>query len=149
MEVLSGKSLPARAWKNWIALGKVLPRQSDSHGKSGDVAVVIARTGEPRTKDNSTAFIVERGTKGFEAGKKFINSVKLFSLLANIGDAKSLVIHPASTTHQQLTEEEQISTGVTPDLIRLSVGIEDIRDILADLEQALALSQESVNVAKA
>lgn len=82
--------------------------------------------------------LVTFGIKGgYEAGKKFINSVKLFSLLANIGDAKSLVIHPASTTHQQLTEEEQASTGVTPELIRLSVGIEDIRDILADLDNAL------------
>ncbi|MFP5204370.1 MAG: O-acetylhomoserine aminocarboxypropyltransferase/cysteine synthase family protein, partial [Acidobacteriota bacterium] len=74
---------------------------------------------------------------GFEAGKKLINSLKLFSLLANIGDAKSLVIHPASTTHQQLAAEEQASTGVTPELVRLSVGIEDIRDILADLDQAI------------
>ncbi|HEX5081665.1 MAG TPA: homocysteine synthase [Blastocatellia bacterium] len=74
---------------------------------------------------------------GLEAGKAFINSVKLFSLLANIGDAKSLVIHPASTTHSQLTEEEQASTGVTPGLVRLSVGIEDIRDIIADIDQAL------------
>jgi O-acetylhomoserine (thiol)-lyase len=79
---------------------------------------------------------------GIEAGKKFINSVKLFSLLANIGDAKSLVIHPASTTHSQLTEEEQASTGVTPGLIRLSVGIEDIRDILADLDHAITASQQ-------
>jgi O-acetylhomoserine (thiol)-lyase len=86
--------------------------------------------------------IVTFGIKGgFAAGKKFINSVKLFSLLANIGDAKSLVIHPASTTHQQLTGEEQITTGVTPELIRLSVGIEDIRDILVDLDDALKLSQ--------
>jgi O-acetylhomoserine (thiol)-lyase len=74
---------------------------------------------------------------GYEAGRTFINSVKLFSLLANIGDVKSLVIHPASTTHQQLTEEEQASTGVTPDLVRLSVGIEDLADILADIDQAL------------
>ncbi len=74
---------------------------------------------------------------GLEAGKTLINSVKLFSLLANIGDAKSLIIHPASTTHSQLTEEEQASTGVTPGLIRLSVGIEDVRDIIADLDQAL------------
>ncbi|MFN8005136.1 MAG: homocysteine synthase [Acidobacteriota bacterium] len=81
---------------------------------------------------------------GLDAGKQFINSVKLFSLLANIGDAKSLVIHPASTTHSQLTEEEQASTGVTPGLIRLSVGIEDIRDIIADLDQALrATAQKS------
>jgi O-acetylhomoserine (thiol)-lyase len=74
---------------------------------------------------------------GYEAGKKLINSLKLFSLLANIGDAKSLVIHPASTTHQQLSAAEQASTGVTPELVRLSVGIEDIRDILADLDQAI------------
>jgi len=82
--------------------------------------------------------LVTFGIKGgFEAGKKLINSVELFSLLANIGDAKSLIIHPASTTHQQLTEEEQRSTGTTPELIRLSVGIEDIADIIADLDQAL------------
>jgi O-acetylhomoserine (thiol)-lyase len=74
---------------------------------------------------------------GFEAGKKLINSLRLFSLLANIGDAKSLVIHPASTTHQQLSEAEQRDTGVTPELVRLSVGIEDVRDIVADLDQAL------------
>jgi O-acetylhomoserine (thiol)-lyase len=81
---------------------------------------------------------------GYEAGKTFINSMKLFSLLANIGDAKSLVIHPASTTHSQLTEEEQASTGVTPGLVRLSVGIEDIRDIIADIDQALkAATQKS------
>jgi O-acetylhomoserine (thiol)-lyase len=66
---------------------------------------------------------------GYEAGKSLINSLKLFSLLANIGDAKSLVIHPASTTHQQLSVQEQASTGVTPDLVRLSIGIEDVRDI--------------------
>jgi len=83
--------------------------------------------------------IVTFGIKGgFEAGKTLINSLKLFSLLANIGDAKSLVIHPASTTHEQLSPEEQASTGVTPELVRLSVGIEDIRDILADLDQAIA-----------
>jgi O-acetylhomoserine (thiol)-lyase len=74
---------------------------------------------------------------GLEAGKKFINSVQLFSHLANIGDSKSLVIHPASTTHQQLTEAEQKETGVTQDYIRLSIGIEDIEDIKADLDQAL------------
>jgi O-acetylhomoserine (thiol)-lyase len=75
---------------------------------------------------------------GLEAGKKFIDSVKMLSHLANIGDAKSLVIHPASTTHQQLTPEEQQATGVTEDYIRLSIGIEDIADIKADLDQALA-----------
>jgi O-acetylhomoserine (thiol)-lyase len=74
---------------------------------------------------------------GYAAGKKLIDALDLFSLLANIGDAKSLVIHPASTTHQQLSLEEQAGTGVTPELVRLSVGIEDIRDLLADLDQAI------------
>ena len=77
---------------------------------------------------------------GYEAGKMLINSLKVFSLLANIGDAKSLVIHPASTTHQQLTAEEQHSTGVRPEMVRLSVGIEDLRDIVADLDQAIGLA---------
>ena len=82
--------------------------------------------------------LVTFGIKGgADAGRRLIDSVKLFSLLANVGDAKSLIIHPASTTHQQLTAEEQAETGVTADLIRLSVGIEHIDDILADLDQAL------------
>lgn len=86
--------------------------------------------------------IIGFGIKGgVEAGKKFIDSVKLLSHLANIGDAKTLVIHPASTTHQQLTEEEQVATGVTADFIRLSVGIEDVNDIIADMDQALKASQ--------
>jgi O-acetylhomoserine (thiol)-lyase len=85
--------------------------------------------------------LVTFGIKGgYEAGKKLINSLKLFSLLANIGDAKSLVIHPASTTHSQLTVEEQRDTGVTPELVRLSVGIEDLRDILADLNDAIEVA---------
>jgi O-acetylhomoserine (thiol)-lyase len=74
---------------------------------------------------------------GLETGKRFIESVKLFSHLANIGDAKSLVIHPASTTHQQLTREEQEETGVTEDFIRLSIGLEDVEDIKEDIDQAL------------
>lgn len=74
---------------------------------------------------------------GMEAGKKFINSLQLISHLANIGDAKTLAIHPASTTHSQLSPEEQLATGVTPDFIRLSIGIEHIDDILADIGQAL------------
>lgn len=76
---------------------------------------------------------------GIEAGKKFIDSVKLASHLANIGDAKTLVIHPASTTHQQLTAEQQLAAGVTADYIRVSVGIEDVQDIIADLDQALKI----------
>lgn len=79
--------------------------------------------------------VVTFGLKaGFEAAKKVADNTKLFSLLANIGDTKSLIIHPASTTHQQLTDEEQIETGVTKDLIRLSVGLEDIEDLKADLK---------------
>jgi O-acetylhomoserine (thiol)-lyase len=78
---------------------------------------------------------------GREAGAKFIDSVKLCSHLANIGDAKTLVIHPASTTHQQLSDAEQIASGVSPDYIRVSVGIEDVQDIIEDLDQALASSQ--------
>jgi O-acetylhomoserine (thiol)-lyase len=79
---------------------------------------------------------------GQQAGVKFINSVKLASHLANVGDAKTLVIHPASTTHSQLTEKEQIETGVTPEYIRVSVGIEDIDDIREDFDQALRASQQ-------
>ena len=87
--------------------------------------------------------IITFGIKGgAEAGRRLIDNVKLFSLLANVGDAKSLVIHPGSTTHQQLSEDEQAASGVTPELIRLSVGIEHIDDILADLDQALRAATE-------
>ncbi|MEH2167423.1 MAG: PLP-dependent transferase [Nostoc sp.] len=82
-------------------------------------------------QDNLDAFPL-----GLEAGKAFINHVKLASHLANVGDAKTLVIHPASTTHQQLSNDEQLSAGVTPDLVRVSVGIEHIDDIKEDFEQA-------------
>ncbi len=92
---------------------------------------------------NGTGAIIGFGIKGGkDAGIKFINNVKLASHLANIGDAKTLVIHPGSTTHQQLTEEEQAATGVTPEYIRLSVGIEDVEDIKGDLDQALKASQK-------
>ncbi len=83
------------------------------------------------------------GVKGGRgAGRRFIEAVKLHSHLANVGDAKSLVIHPASTTHQQLTDEEQIAAGIGPDMIRISVGLENLEDILWDLDQALAESQK-------
>jgi O-acetylhomoserine (thiol)-lyase len=72
---------------------------------------------------------------------KFVNALKLFSHLANVGDARSLVIHPASTTHQQLGAEQQKAAGVTGDMIRLSIGLEDLEDLLWDLEQALEVSQ--------
>ena len=82
--------------------------------------------------------IIGFGIKGgAEAGKKFINFLKLVSHLANIGDAKTLAIHPASTTHQQLSEKEQLAAGITPDFIRLSIGIEHVDDIIADIDQAL------------
>ncbi|MFT6843701.1 MAG: O-acetylhomoserine (thiol)-lyase [Psychroserpens sp.] len=86
---------------------------------------------------NGQSGVVTFGLKnGFEAAKKATDATKVFSLLANIGDTKSLIIHPSSTTHQQLTEAEQLSAGVTPDLIRLSVGLEDIEDLKNDLLQA-------------
>jgi O-acetylhomoserine (thiol)-lyase len=92
---------------------------------------VIAQEYLPKGQSGVVTF----GLKGgFEAAKKVADETKLFSLLANIGDTKSLIIHPASTTHQQLSQEEQIATGVTKDLIRLSVGLEDIEDLKADLK---------------
>ncbi|MHA1713784.1 MAG: O-acetylhomoserine aminocarboxypropyltransferase/cysteine synthase family protein [Candidatus Ranarchaeia archaeon] len=82
--------------------------------------------------------IIGFGLKGgYEAGRKLINNVRIISHLANIGDAKTLILHPASTTHQQLTPEEQKAAGVTPDYIRLSVGVENVLDIIEDLEQAI------------
>jgi len=103
-------------------------------GLETDPAYPLAR----RYFDGGFGGLVTFGVKGgFETGKALINRVKLWSLLANIGDARSLIIHPASTTHQQLTAEEQRSTGVTEDLVRLSVGLEHPDDILADLDQAL------------
>jgi O-acetylhomoserine (thiol)-lyase len=106
--------------------------------------------GLPSHKDHASAMkylskgqgaIMGFGIKGgLEAGKKFVNNCKLLSHLANIGDAKSLVIHPASTTHSQLTADEQQRTGVTPDYVRLSIGIESIDDIIADIDQALKAS---------
>jgi O-acetylhomoserine (thiol)-lyase len=88
---------------------------------------------------NGYGALVGFGLKsGLEGGRKFIDSLALHSHVANIGDARSLAIHPASTTHSQLTAEERNSAGVTDDYVRLSVGIEDVEDIIADLEQALA-----------
>jgi O-acetylhomoserine (thiol)-lyase len=91
---------------------------------------------------NGAGSIFTFGIKGGrEAGRRFIEAVKLHSHLANVGDAKSLVIHPASTTHQQLTDEEQIAAGIAPDMIRISVGLENLEDLLWDLGQALTASQ--------
>ncbi len=103
-------------------------------GLEEDPAYPLAR----KYLDGGFGGLVTFGVKGgFAEGKALINRVKLFSLLANIGDVRSLIIHPASTTHQQLSPEEQRSTGVSEDLVRLSVGLEHLDDILADLDQAL------------
>jgi O-acetylhomoserine (thiol)-lyase len=102
-------------------------------------------TGEPKRRADTYLKGGYGGLVGFElkggrdAGRKFIDSLQMFYHVANIGDVRSLAIHPASTTHSQLTPEEQAKTGVTDGYVRLSVGIEHIDDILADLDQALAL----------
>ena len=85
---------------------------------------------------------------GVEAGREFVNSLSLFSHLANIGDVRSLVIHPASTTHSQLSPEEQLSSGVTPGLVRLSVGLENVEDLKSDLEQALVAARAVAEAAR-
>ncbi len=130
------------------------PRQSSRHrvgqlSRPGVEPVLQASAEVHAHRPGRAGHLRHQGGKssGYDAGKKLINELKLFSLLANIGDAKSLVIHPASTTHQQLSVEEQASTGVTPELVRLSVGIEDIRDILADLDKAIeAANGQAANV---
>jgi len=92
-------------------------------------------------RPNAYGGVLSFGVKGdVKIAAKTVDSLKLASQLANVGDAKTLVIHPASTTHSQLTPEEQITSGVTPDLIRVSVGIEDIKDIIADFETALEIA---------
>jgi O-acetylhomoserine (thiol)-lyase len=103
-------------------------------GLPGDPSYELAKRYLPRGAGSIFTFGVKGG---YEAGKAVINNVQLFSHLANVGDARSLIIHPASTTHQQLSEEDQLAGGVTPDLIRLSIGIENIEDILWDLDRAL------------
>jgi O-acetylhomoserine (thiol)-lyase len=84
--------------------------------------------------------VVAFGAKGKGAGERFIENLSLFSHLANVGDAKSLAIHPASTTHSQLSAKQLSGCGITPDLVRLSIGLEDIEDIISDLEQALKIT---------
>ena len=104
-------------------------------GLPGHPSHALARSYLPRGCSALVGFGIKGGRT---AGARFIEALTLFSHLANIGDAKSLAIHPATTTHSQLTEAEQAAAGVTPDFIRLSVGLEDVDDILADLEQALS-----------
>ncbi len=125
--------------ENALALARFLERRSDVEwvnypGLTSSTYHQLARKYLP---DGAGALVTFGIRGGYDAGRRLMSSLRLFSLLANIGDAKSLVIHPASTTHQQLTEQEQRNAGVTPELVRLSVGLEDLRDILADLDQAL------------
>jgi O-acetylhomoserine (thiol)-lyase len=99
----------------------------------------LARRYLPRGAGGILTFGVKGGAK---AGEKFIEAVQFLSHLANVGDAKTLVIHPASTTHRQLSEEEQRSAGVTPEMVRLSIGLETLDDIVWDIDQALERSQQ-------
>ena len=139
-QIIQGlETLPIRVQKhseNALALAQWLESQEDVAwvnypGLKSSKYYDLAQEYLPRGQNGVVTF----GLKGgFEAAKKVADQTKLFSLLANIGDTKSLIIHPTSTTHQQLTDEEQVATGVTKDLIRLSVGLEDIEDLKADLK---------------
>ena len=111
-------------------------------GLQADPAYARARKYLPKGAGAILTFGISGGA---EAARGFIDRLRLFSLLANVGDAKSLVIHPATTTHAQLTPKQQFEAGVTPDTIRLSVGIENIDDIIADLDQALAGAERTVS----
>ena len=106
---------------------------------AGNRYEALARKYLPRGAGGILTFGVKGGAK---AGEKFIESVQFLSHLANVGDAKTLVIHPASTTHRQLSDEEQQAAGVTPEMIRLSIGLETLDDIVWDIDQALAQSQK-------
>jgi O-acetylhomoserine (thiol)-lyase len=139
-QIIQGlETLPIRVQKhseNALALAQWLESQEDVAwvnypGLKSSKYYDLAQEYLPKGQNGVVTF----GLKGgFEAAKKVADQTKLFSLLANIGDTKSLIIHPTSTTHQQLTDEEQVATGVTKDLIRLSVGLEDIEDLKADLK---------------
>ncbi len=128
--------------ENAVAVAKFLrdhPRVSwvNYPGLPGSKYHALAQKYLPRGSGSIMTFGIKGG---MEAGVKFIEGLQFFSHLANVGDAKTLVIHPASTTHRQLSEEDQVKAGVGPDMIRLSIGIEDINDILWDLDQALSQS---------
>ncbi len=139
------ETLPLRMERhsqNAMAVAKYLQKQSSVAwvrypGLERDPSYPVAKN----MLQNGFGGMVVFGIKGgAQAGRKFIDNLKLFSLLANVGDAKSLAIHPASTTHSQLTEAQQIECGIAPELVRLSVGIEHIDDIIADLEQAMKVA---------
>ena len=116
------KAHPKVGWVNYAGL-----EESDNHAL------------QQRYSPKGAGSVFTFGVKGgYAAGKALVEGLQLFSHLANIGDTRSLVIHPASTTHAQLTPEQQTAAGAGPDVVRLSVGIEDVNDIIADLEQSLA-----------
>ena len=120
------KKQPAISWVKYPGL-----KDSPYHS--------LAQKYMPKGQGSIVTFGIKGGT---EAGRKLIDNVKIFSHLANLGDAKSLIIHPSSTTHQQLSDEQQLAAGVSKDLVRISVGIEDVEDLIWDLEQAIAASQK-------
>ncbi|HWY73295.1 MAG TPA: PLP-dependent transferase, partial [Burkholderiaceae bacterium] len=123
------ESHPRAAWVSWPGL------------RSSAYYELARRTFRPIDGEPGASGVLTFGIRGASrAGQRFIEHLTLLSHLANIGDAKSLVIHPASTTHRQLSDEQQLRAGVTPDMIRISVGLEAIEDILWDLEQALQAS---------
>ena len=101
----------------------------------------VSRAGAQVPADAAPGAVFTFGVKGgYEAGIKLVESVRLFSHLANIGDTRSLILHPASTTHRQLTDEQRLAAGAGPDVIRLSIGLETADDLIADLDQALAVA---------
>ena len=149
-QIIQGlETLPIRIEKhseNALQIGKWLEKQEEVSwvsypGLELHESYENAKKYLPKGQSGVLAFGVKGG---FEAAKTVVDNVKVFSLLANIGDTKSLIIHPASTTHQQLTEEQQLFSGVTQDLIRLSVGIEDIEDLKQDLKEAFHKVSELV-----
>ncbi len=132
--------------ENALALAKWLQKRKEVSwvnypGLTSSKYYALAQAYLPEGQSGILTFGVKGG---YESAKKIADHTEVFSLLANIGDTKSLIIHPASTTHQQLNDEAQLTTGVTKDLIRLSVGLEDLNDLTADLEQAFATIDESV-----
>ncbi|MFV8226167.1 O-acetylhomoserine aminocarboxypropyltransferase/cysteine synthase family protein [Christiangramia aquimixticola] len=134
--------------KNALELAQWLQQQEEVEwvnypGLESSNYNALAKQYLPEGKSGLVTFGVKGG---YDAAKTVVDSAKVFSLLANIGDTKSLIIHPASTTHQQLKEQEQISTGVTQDLIRLSVGLEDVEDLKVDLKNAFAAIKKVAKV---
>ena len=132
-----GTTLPERAARSPVSGGASAVSWVHYSGLPEDPSYALARRYLPRGAGSIFTFGVKGG---YEAGKAVINNVRLFSHLAHVGDARSLIIHPASTTHQQLSVEDQLAGGATPDLTRLSMGIENSEDSLRDLDQALRVT---------